>query len=206
MKYFVIVMIGFVLSMNTAFAENWEVSGSIGKAVGDVNTSDLNERIVEQGLNVTASSSNQNRTAWQLLLGYHYTPEWGLEFGYVDLGKVSTKLQGSTADIDALLSTVSDIHPLTAHGWQLTGNYRYPIESSAAIVLRAGLFNWRSKYKLETTAASYTVTGSGSSAVIGAGIEKVLDQNKKLNVNFYGYDLDGELITLVNVGLTVSLK
>ncbi len=206
MKQLMIFVAVNILMLSNAFAGNWMISGDIGKALGDADTSELNNQISEQGLNVTATSSNHNRTAWQLLLGYQYTAEWAVEIGYVDLGEVSTKLSGSTTDIDEFLVNVSDIHPLTAYGWQLSTSYRYPIDATATILLRAGILDWKSNYKLETTGASHTVSGNGSSGIIGAGIEKEIGQNKKLNFTFSWYDIDGESISILGVGLTYTMK
>lgn len=205
MRNFKVLVVGLVLTMSEAFAGDWTLSANIGMANGDANMTSLNNQIFEKGLDVTASSSDHNRTAWQFLLGYQYTPEVGVEIGYVDLGEVSTILNGSTTDVDALLNSVSDIHPLTAYGWQLTGTYRFPIEATTSVVFRAGLLDWQSKYKLETTNASHTVTGKGSSGIFGAGIEKDIGQNKKLNFTYSWYDIDGESISVLGVGFTYTV-
>ncbi len=202
MKHFTVLVVVLVLTLGKAFAGGWTISGDIGVAQGGTDMSILNSQISEEGLDVTANSSDDNRIAWQVLLSYQYTPEFGVEIGYVDLGEVSATLQGATAEIDTFLTTVSDIHPLTAIGWQLSASYRIPVDSTLSIKLRAGILDWRSKYKLETTGASHTVTGSGSSGVFAAGIEKSIGQNRNLNFTYSRYDIDRESVSILGVGLT----
>jgi hypothetical protein len=206
MKYFTLLVAGLLLPLSQALAGSWGISGHIGRAMGDTDNSDLNNQINSQGLNATASSSQHNRTAWQLLLSYRYTPAWSVELGYVDLGDVSTNLSGNTANIDAFLTSVSDIHSRTAYGWQLSASYHYPIDATANVVVRAGVLDWRSKYRLQTNTASHTVSEDDVSGMYSLGIDKDLGQNKTLNVNYSRYDIDGETIPVLAVGLTYTFN
>lgn len=70
MKCLTLLVAVFLLPLSQALAGNWEVSGHIERALGNTDVNDLNNQINAQGLNATASSSQQNRTAWQLLLAY----------------------------------------------------------------------------------------------------------------------------------------
>jgi len=178
MKCLTLLVAVFLLPLSQALAGNWEVSGHIGRALGNTDVNDLNNQINAQGLNATASSSQQNRTAWQLLLAYRYAPAWQIEFGYVDLGDISTQLSGDTADIDVFLTSASDIHPQTDHGWQLSVSYHYLIRAAASLVARGGVLDWRSKYRLQTNTASHTVSEDDVSAIFSLGIDKDLDQTK----------------------------
>ncbi len=45
-------------------------------ASGDTDASQLDSQLAAQGLNATASSSDDNRAAGQLGVGYHYPPAW----------------------------------------------------------------------------------------------------------------------------------
>ena len=206
MKHFTLLIAGLVLPLSEALAGSWGVTGNIGHARGDADATVLNNQISAQGLNATASSSKLNRTAWQLMLAYQYTPEWSVELGYVDLGDVATKLSGNTADINSFLTSVSDIHPQTAYGWQLSASYHYPVEETLSIVVRAGILNWRSKYRLESTEASLAVNADGNSGMFSLGIDKGLGQNKIINFNYSQYDIDGESIPVLGVGLTYTFN
>jgi hypothetical protein len=127
MKRLALLTAGLLLPLGGAWAGDWTVGGSLGRAQGDTAASELNNQLSAQGLNATASSSEDSRTAWQLYVGYDYTRAWGVEAGYVDLGKVKTSFSGTTTDIDTFLASASDIHPQTAQGWQLSGHFRYPL-------------------------------------------------------------------------------
>ena len=202
MKCLTLLVAVFLLPLSQALAGNWEISGHIGRAMGGTDDSDLNNQINTQGLNVTAISSRHNRAAWQLLLAYRHTPTWSLEFGYVDLGDISTNLSGKTADIDAFLTSVSDIHPQTAHGWQLSASYHHPIDDTTNVVIRAGVLDWSSKYRLQSSATSYTVNEDDVSGMFSFGLDKDVWKNLTLNLNYSQYDIDGESIPVLGLGLT----
>jgi len=184
---------------------SWWVGGNIGSARGDTNASDLNNQLTDQGLNATASSDD-SRKAWQLFLGYQDTPTWGVELGYVDLGEVDTSISGSVTDINAFLASVDDIHPQTAQGWQLSGVYRYPIKQHIWLVLRGGILDWSSKYKLKAAGASRTVKSSGKSGTYGLGAEMEMNEVTRASINYGRYSVDGESISVLSAGVSYRFK
>ncbi len=63
------------------------------------------------------------------------------------------------------------------------------------------------KYRLQTNTASHTaVSEDGVSGMYSLGIDKDLGQNKTLNVNYSRYDIDGETIPVLAVGLTYTFN
>lgn len=206
MKRIITLTVALLLPIGTAFAGDWSVGGSLGKAQGDTGTSELNNQLAALGLNATASSTEDSRTAWQLYLGYNYTPNWGVEFGYVDLGKVKTSFSGTATDIDTFLISASDIHPQTAQGWQMSGVYRYPLQESLNLKARLGGFAWGSDYTLSTPTVSRNVSSYGNSVVAGVGVEYEVWGNIVTNLDYDRYSIDGESISVLSVGISYILE
>jgi hypothetical protein len=206
MKYVVALTAGLLLPLGASWAGDWTVGGSLGRAQGDTAASELNYQLAAQGLSATASSSEDSRTAWQLYVGYSYTPSWGMEVGYVDLGKVKTRFSGTTTDIDTFLSTASEIHPQTAQGWQLSGHFRYPLGERFAAKARLGAFAWQSDYTLATSTVSRRVTRNGLSGFGGVGVEYTLLHDTVAHLGYGRYDIDGEPIAVVSVGMSYRFE
>lgn len=208
-----IVVLCAILGSSSAAAAGWNLGGSAGLASGDTGSGELNKELAARGLNATASSTDDSRTAWQLYFGYDYTPNWGVQMAYVDLGDVSTRFSGSTTDIDAFLASSSDIHPNTAQGVQLSGLYYYPLKfvPNLKAEARLGAFAWRSKYTLNGGTSSRTVEDRGTDIAFGLGLAMGLDALRwmppgfSVTLNWDRYSIDSEPIDLYSLGVRYNL-
>jgi len=206
MRRSILIVAGLLLPLGEALAGSWMVGGSLGRAMGDTSAGALDSQLAAQGLDATASSSDDHRTAKKIYLGYQYTSNLGLEFGYVDLGQVNTTFSGTTVDINSFLSSAGDIHPQTAQGWQISGIYRHPFEKSKSLKARFGLLAWQSDYTLSTSSISRDLSNSGTSTVLGVGIEIVAVQAIFASIDLDYYKIDNEPISVVSVGISYSFE
>ncbi|MGD8907892.1 MAG: outer membrane beta-barrel protein [Chromatiales bacterium] len=192
----------------------WNLGGNLGIANGETGAEDLTAQLIDRGLDARASSSDDSRFAWQLRLGYVFTPGWGMEIGYVDLGDVETTFTGSALDIDAFLSSSSDIHPNTADGFLLSGVYRHPLGRIPQLeaVVRAGAFIWSSEYDLNGATGSLRVDENGTDLSFGLGLSLGLDRLDSLppgmgaHLEWQRFDLDDEWIDMFNLGISYGFR
>lgn len=206
MKCVALLTGGLLLPLGEAIADNWQLGANIGAASGDTSASALNNQLSSQGLSATASSNDDNRMAWKLYVGYQHTATWGMEFGYVDLGKINTTIDGTTADINTFLTSVADIHPQTAQGWTLSGTYRHPFSATNALLLRAGVYDWSSDYQLKSAGISRTVNSDGTSGIFGLGFETKVGSGIMLTFDYARYSIDGESILVLSAGTSYRFK
>ncbi len=207
MKHMALIGAALLLPVGEAMAEGWRVNMQAGYAMGDTGASQLDSQLADMGLNATASTNYDNRTAWQLGVGYQYSTRLGVELDYVNLGRVKTSFSGSSNDISTFLSDVSDIHPQTAQGWKLSAAYRYPLAEEGWLVLRGGAFDWHSKYELTGGGVSRTVNDRGLDGTFGIGIEvQSFRQDVRVGMHYNQYRIDGEVIKMVSLGLGFQLK
>ena len=206
MKQIVMLAAGLLLPLGQSNAAEPYFNLQLGSAAGDTDASQLDSQLAAQGLNATASSSDDSRTAWRVGVGYPLTSNWAVELARVDLGKVTTRFSGTTTDIDTFLTSASDIHPQTAKGWQLSGIYRRPVTEGSWFVARAGLFDWQSDYTLSSGSVSRKVSASGLNGSYGIGAEVDVHRYLRLGVNYDRYSVDGEAIAVVSAGLRFSME
>ena len=202
MNRLILISASLLLPLGQAFAGEWVVGATLGKALGDTNASQLDNQLAAQGLTANASSSDDNRSAWQLSLGYDFDPNWSAEFGYVDLGQIETTFSGTTVDINSFLSSVSTIHPQTAQGWRMGGVFRQAIAEKSWFLLRGGVLHWRSDYTLSTASVSRSVKASGVGNTVGLGVEVEAMANTRVGVNYDRYDIDGESVSVYSAGVS----
>ena len=205
MKRLALICAGLLLPLSQSLAGDIYLNLKVGMASGDTDASQLDDQLAARGLNATASSSDDNRSAWLLGLGYQFTPNWAVELSQVELGKVTTRFSGMAVDINNFLTSVSDIHPQTGEGWQLSGLYRHPLAEKSWLVARAGLFDWHSDYTLSDGSVTRNVTASGNSATYGAGVEVEVREKMRIGVNYNRYSIDSEAISVVSAGITYGL-
>jgi hypothetical protein len=190
--------------------QRWTLGANLGTARGDSGTRELSEQVRALGIEGRVGTSDDKRFAWQLRLGYAFTPRWGVEVGYVDLGKVETTFTGTAIDFDAVLSNSRHIHPHTADGLLLSGIYRHPIGGIPQFegVARAGAFVWSSEYELNAANSSRTVDEHGTDLSFGLGLSLGLDRLESLpsgtaaQLEWQRFNLDSEWIDLFSVGLS----
>lgn len=206
MRVLTTLTVGLLLPLGASYGGDWTVAGSLGRAQGDSGASELNSQLAATGLDATASSTEDNRTAWQLTLGYRYSPRWGVELGYVDLGKVKTAISGTTSDVNTFLASAREIHPQTAQGVQLSGVFRYPLSERFGAKARLGGFSWSSDYTLSTPTAAHKVSSYGNSVVAGVGVEYAALRNTALYLDYDRYSIDGEPISVIAFGISYRLE
>lgn len=66
------------------------------------------------GAGVAESRTDKDENAWKLYAGYQFTPTWGVELGYTDLGTYRR------ADIESWSLALTGTMPLSQH-WSLLG-------------------------------------------------------------------------------------
>ena len=169
---FKIIAVLVLLALNeSALAGKWIIGGSIAATKSENDDALLNSQLEASGLNATAKTEDDIRIRWQLYGGYDFAERWGVELGYMDLGKVETTFTGTTVDIDAFLNSAQDIHPQTAQGWLVSMTHYFPIDYGTRIKARIGIYNWEADYTLQGGNASKSVSQNGSDISYGIGIE-----------------------------------
>lgn len=207
MKHFALMLSSLIVALPiTGSAGDWMIGGNLSSARGDTSASALDRQLEDEGLNATATSEDDSRWAGQLFARYRYNDTWATEIGYVDLGNISTTLEGTSADIEQFLNQAEDIHPQTATGFQVSGLYRYPLEINTSLMIQGGIFDWNADYKLSTDNAERKVKADGVSGWIGLAMEHKLNPKNAITLNLQRFTVDGEAVQLLGMGWIYQLQ
>jgi opacity protein-like surface antigen len=137
---------------------------------------------------VTSEQRQLNDTAFRVTAGYQVTPNWGLELGYVDLGKARVVDATHTCEpvVTGCVQVDEDsVQAFKAKGWTLAATGTYAFSDTWALVGRLGEFYSQVQYD---KSAAFT-TSSG----LGGSFSSDLPMNKW--VTTYGIGLDWKLTT-----------
>lgn len=110
---------------------------------------------------LTTKSMSDSSTGYRLTGGYQFTPNWGLEAGYVDLGH-------GTATYTYQLSVVPDVSSRTqyrigAKGLFVAGTGTYPITEQWSLYGRVGAVDGQLDIQAQTNGNINLVGGSDTS-------------------------------------------
>ena len=92
----------------------------LGFGLGKSHSSGGNTSGVAFGVPFSVSGLDNNQTSWQVNGGYQFTPEWGVELQYTDLGK-----RNGTVTFGAPLNGVATIPDTRAYQWGIAGTGTY---------------------------------------------------------------------------------
>ncbi len=191
-----------IFSPNVNATQKFEVGFNLGIADGDESMSKLNNELASNGVNATVTQMDDGeRTAYNLYFGYQYYPKLWVQLEYLDLGDISTKINGNTAELDTFLSSVEKIHPSSAKGFLVTQAVKYPINERFVATAAFGIFQWRSEYSIKGATVSKTYKDSGTDFSISAGLEVNISDEVFSSFSLRRVNLDGEGINTYSAGI-----
>ncbi|BAJ00515.1 Ig-like domain-containing protein [Shewanella violacea] len=179
------------------------ISGLFARSQGSDNTGDINQFLVDAGLNAQVFEIDDSTSGWKLGAGYAFTPSWSVALEYIDLGEVSVRIKGVTDDPEAFYATASQFHPDSAKGLGLNLGYRYQFITDVSALLHLGLFHWQAdftSYDIDTQQVA-TSEDDGNSLYGGIGVEYALTQNIRFSVQWSHFSLDEQSRDLIGVGV-----
>lgn len=140
----------------------WYLGLSAGRSAATIDDARISSSLAGRGLTMTSIADRDRDTAYKLLGGYQFNPNFALEGGYFDLGKF-----GYTANTLPLGTLVGDIR---LHGINLDAVGTWPITEKFSILGRVGM--------------NYT---NASDSFVGTGAVRVINPNpstRETNVKF----------------------
>jgi hypothetical protein len=166
---------------------------------------DINRKLKDQGYNASVSEYDDSRYGWNINGYLQLAPQWGVELGYADLGKVKVKIDGVAADVDSFLSAVTDLHPITASGVTLALAGRHGFAPKWAVQAKGGFFFWRSSYELNGVNTSKRVKANGTGLVFGLQAIYAITPQVDANAGLQLYTVESQLNTAVGLGVTYRM-
>lgn len=162
-KFLSAALFGFVAVSTPALSQ--DVGWYAGFGIGQSSFDDP----CPAGFGIT--SCDDSDTSWKIFGGYQFNTNWGVEFGYVDLGKISFSGPGFSGSADA-------------DGLEVVGVGTYPINPQFSIYGKLGLFNWDASANVSGFGAS----DSGTDLTLGFGVQYKFTKNLFGRAEWQHYD------------------
>lgn len=182
-----ITTIGLTLSFSFAVpaiaADNgFYAGGSAGTTKWNIGPSDI----------LSTGSIENNNTGYKIFGGYDFNKTWGLEFGYLDLGKYSFK--GTYGG-----SSVRGDIKITA--WDVMGVGNFHVTDDIALFAKVGVYAWDAKASASNGSINNSATGTGSNAMFGLGMKYNLNDRFSFRGEWERFHDSSNPIDLLSIGV-----
>lgn len=211
MKIVSMVSLAGLLTCSSVHAGNFIIGGNYGIATGGEDAASLNNQLEAKGIDATASTSGDIRTAWQSYVTYQFMPRWGVELAYVDLGEATIEFSGIDQDIEDILNKIGSNHPRSAQGIKLSVTYRFELNKSLQLQSKLGAYSWETEYTFSGVntsgeLVSKNVNLSGTDVSVGLGLVHKLTNNVAAHLDWDFYSIDDEVVNLFTFGASYKFE
>ena len=165
----------------------------------------LNNKI-DTGVTNISSTLDEKDSGYSLFAGLPLNENLDIEVSYNDFGEASLSgVSGNQFTIDGTTYEFNATATLAVSATSIGFAAKPKVELSEGVILygKLGVHNWDSEFNVTSTTATANEGEDGSDVFYGAGIEANLI-NLKGRIGYSLYDLDGEDIKSVNVGLSYN--
>lgn len=171
----VLALGGLIASAEASAQGSFYIGGSLGE-------SDIDDEIAIPHF-ITSGTVDGNSSGFKIFGGYQFSPYFGLDLAFVDLGKASysgsyfgTPVTGGTASLWGLnVSAVGTV----------------PLNEAFAVFGKIGLFAWEAKARDTTGGFPFSATENGGDFSWGLGFSYGFTRNISARVEWERFGLGG---------------
>lgn len=174
---------------------------NLGQATYDASLDDF--AFLDDG-SIIAADLDDSDTSLSITVGYQFTPNFSIEGGYIDLGELSVD---AVSDGTGFLYFPGDVK-LSAEvdGLFFDVKGQIPLNESFSIYGKFGLLKWDGEVTLSDATGSLSGDDDGNDTFFGAGAAFSINNNTSLNVDYSLFDLDGDDVDVLSIGIQYSFQ
>jgi hypothetical protein len=186
----------------------WYIAASVGQVKGDVSVSDIKNELSNSGITATDIIIDNDRVGYSLNLGYKLSDNVALVAGYVDLNEVSVEIASGVTDPAKFIEQVSGIHPNSAYGFTLGGEYVFELTDRFNMITGIGLYTWKGDFsssEIINGALSASDDASGIDLYYGVSGEYKITKPLAVTLGWQQFNLDEDKADMWSIGIKYSL-
>lgn len=164
-KIVLVAVIATAFAASSAFAQ-----GYIGVGVGSSRVSGVDEAVAPLSL----TGGNSSKTSVKIFGGFKFTPNWGLEAQYSDLGSRNLELTNGGVQIGTGSLKVSQL--------SIAATGTLPLATNFSLLGKLGVSGNSAKANFSIPAAGFAVSGSENKTDLMIGVGVLYDLTPKIAV------------------------
>jgi len=161
----------------------WYIGGGLGSSQAKMGSS-------APAAGVTVSGNSSRDTSYKIYGGYQFTPNWGLEMQYADLGRFKYTLSQVGASADGTYR---------ADQWSVAGTGTLPLSNNFYLMGKLGFSSNHVSMSSSCVPAGCMTNGNGRKTDLLAGIGAGYNFNKNWGVRVE-YENFGKMSKTSNIG------
>ena len=165
----------------------------------------LNNKI-DTGVTNISSKLDEEDSGYSLHAGVPLSEEMDIEVSYNDFGEASLSgVSGNQFKIgaDTYQFTATGTIAVKATSIGFAAKPKMEITDGVTLYGKLGIHMWDSEFSVTSTSSNTTLDEDGADVFYGAGVEVSL-ANLKSRIGYSLYDMDGDDVTSLNVGLVYN--
>ncbi len=178
------------------------LGAGVGLSAADRGAGELEGGLEQRGHSVSDLELDDVSEGGRVFAGYHFTNNFAVEGGYLDLGEFASTIDASTGDADAFARDVADLHPLSAEGAYVAAVGRLNL-ILFSVFAKAGLFVWEGEVRADLAGATpVDSTFDGTDPMFGAGVDLSLGP-LGVRLEAEHFELDDDAIDMVSGSVVI---
>lgn len=192
-----------MLTSSSVLAEeysNFYFSSAVGSSKTNLSNSELKNALASVPVN--DFSLERKSTSYQVNLGYQYSQNWGIELGYLDLGKREITVDLGNMELESFFLAMEDHLADTGIGYTASVNYSYSIYPDLSAYAKIGGFSWHNDISLsDGKGKKLTLNEQSTSLFYGVGLTYHLSPNLSIFSGVEQVELERHSVTNVGFGV-----
>ena len=161
---------------------------------------------IDTGVTNISSTLDEDDEGYSLYAGWPINENLDIEASYQDFGEASLsgvsgnqfKFDGTTYEFNATATLAA-----SATSFGFAAKPKFEISDGVMLYGKLGFHNWKSELNIIATTVTASADDNGTDVFYGAGIQVSLE-NLNGRVGYSKFDLDGDYVNSINLGLSYS--
>ena len=161
---------------------------------------------IETGITNISSNLDEDDEGYSLYAGWPINENLDIEASYQDFGEASLsgvsgnqfKYEGTTYEFNTTATLAA-----SATSFGFAAKPKFEISDGVMLYGKLGVHNWKSELSITSTTVTASADEDGTDVFYGGGIQVSLE-NINGRVGYSKFDLDGEDVNSINLGLSYN--
>ncbi len=197
-----IALVALLVSVGNVQAgvgDNVYIRLDVSSVIGSQEEDKFTAALAASGHEFVINHYDENRSGYQLAVGYEWNSVAFTELGYLDLGDVQVDLTlPGTADVEVFAQDFAANYPMSAEGITLVQGLVLNPDSTFKVSAEIGIFSWRSKTGIEKQVFS-VADNEGEDPIVGLKFELPLGDKLGLGLGMRRVYFDTQEVDLFSL-------
>jgi hypothetical protein len=200
-------LLGVALFVWASSSHAWLTTYHIGFLYGsgnqEVSKNDLTTELNNNAWSTDQLDFDESSRVKKLYGGFYFTPNFGVQLEYIDLGSVDITGTGkASGEEQAFADALVEAMPSFGVGAAVSVIGRFPIWGRFVIQDWVGIFGWKNEIEVALPNGRFKGNDDGIDLALGVSLEYLVTDSLSARIEWERFNQDGDGINILGGGLT----